>query len=58
MDTATLKLVVTRILEQCPSKLVSVCDSLADKAESAVRLNHSIDMRQAAAEEVRRSLSS
>lgn len=57
MDTATLKLVATRILE-FPSNLVSICASLADKAESAVRLGHSIDMRQVAAEEIRQSLSS
>lgn len=53
MDTATLKLVATRILEECPGELVSIYALLADKAESAVRSGHSIDIHQVAAEKIR-----
>ncbi|KAK4243624.1 hypothetical protein C7999DRAFT_18045, partial [Corynascus novoguineensis] len=58
MDTATLKLLATRILEECPGQFVSLCASLADQAESAVRLGHSIDIHQVAAEKIRQYSSS
>ncbi|KAM7190667.1 hypothetical protein V8F33_009331, partial [Rhypophila sp. PSN 637] len=56
MDAATLNLVAAGILKECPANLLSICTSLADKAESAVRSNQPIDMRQIAAEEIRQSL--
>lgn len=56
LDSATLKLVGTRILEECPERLVRICTHLADRAESAVRFDRPFDMGELSAAKIKESL--
>ncbi|KAK4113069.1 hypothetical protein N656DRAFT_640995 [Canariomyces notabilis] len=51
----TLRLVGTTVLDTCPDRLVGICTRLARAAEAAARTNHSLDMRQFSAAQIRQS---
>ncbi|EGU82789.1 hypothetical protein FOXB_06696 [Fusarium oxysporum f. sp. conglutinans Fo5176] len=55
-DSATLKLVAARVLEECPKELVQISIQLAERVESAVRSDLLFDMRQVTAARIRQSL--